>query len=503
MLLYLCLASVLVVALACIAILLIQEMQAKSRTKFYEKQGFIAKIEDWVGGEVSLYQNEAGCVNHLQLLYNLMAKAKAEGRPGLVFNMPHWGCASLYLSDVGVIREFFAKEYQHTRRTLPGDLKTNLGFIFEQGEKGLEHRAIFSEFFSYTHMNKLIPAIRKIIEKEFELLTVKEGKLVMENGSKRFIEHLVLTIINMLIFGEDVQIPKAESGLTFFEELLDLLSSIFPGIIYDKANRVMRDLLNRFDLIPSAKRARHRSKFISSALQSFIEKRRGDLHSKQREAGFCLIDMMLLHNEKSSQGKLTMEDMIGNCNLFLVAGYDTTATAMCSMIYAMATVPDLYQLVADCSKDLDRYDVTREQLEQNDILEKLMRESIRLYPPSAFVFERLVMKDFTLAGGKLVFKSGDKIQVPLGPLMWQEDVFGNLRSFDLNCINEKSKKNYMPFSIGKRNCVGQSLVSIEMKLLAAFISQRFKLKALDLQPKYITMFTMKMVDCDVSFQLKY
>ena len=112
-------------------------------------------------------------------------------------------------------------------------------------------------------------------------------------------------------------------------------------------------------------------------------------------------------------------------------------------------------------------------------------------------FELLAIKDFSL--GKYKFKKGDKFQIPLGILMWDIENFPTEKGFDLNALNESNKKHYMPFAIGRRNCVGQSLVQLEMKLIATYISQRFDLQTIDKDPRYVIAFTMQIVDCNVQF----
>lgn len=488
------------VAAASLAIVwIVQELQAQSRTKFYMQQGFRGFITPWVGGEQVLYQNGPEERNHLRPMYEMMLQNRREGKPGMVFNMPSWGCASIYLTDIALIREFFSKETEYTKRVLPGDIKTSFGFILESGQKGLDHRAIFGEFFSYSSLNKLIPVLRKIIDQEFSALPVKDGRLLMEKGSKKFVDRLIITIVTVLIFGEGAPVPTFENGLTFCDELMGLLSDIFPGVVYDSFNRLFRDFPNKWNLMPSARRAHKRSNYMAKKLADCIQERTRQYEATGKKYSFCLVDMMVEFNSKAqSDKKLAMDDMIGNCVLFLVAGYDTTSTAVTSMIYSLAERPELYERVKKETKDLDSENATREQIEECLLLDQLLKESIRVNPPSAFVFERLATRDFSL--GKYNFKKGDKFQIPLGILMWDAESFPTEKGFDMSAITDANKKHYMPFSIGKRNCVGQSLVQLEMKLIAIYISQRFKLVAIDKDPKYVIGFTMQVVDCEVQFE---
>ena len=221
--------------------------------------------------------------------------------------------------------------------------------------------------------------------------------MIMANGSKKFVDRLIITIVTILIFGEGADIPTFDNGLTFCDELMGLLSDIFPGIVYDSFNRLLRDWPNKLNLMPSARRAQKRNDYMSKKLTECIQERAKGFAETGKKYSFCLLDMMVEYNSIADVDKrLTIDDMIGNCVLFLVAGYDTTSTAVTSMIYALADRLELYQKVRDEIKKLDSDSVTREQIEECLILDQLLKEAIRVNPPSAFVFERLAIKDFSL-----------------------------------------------------------------------------------------------------------
>ena len=107
------------------------------------------------------------------------------------------------------------------------------------------------------------------------------------------------------------------------------------------------------------------------------------------------------------------------------------------------------------------------------------------------------MVDFTL--GKYKFLKGDILSMPLGPLLWDEDAFNSCRKFDISAINDKNKRQYNPFYMGKRNCVGQQLAQLEMKLVMIYVANRFKLQPLTDKCKYSISFAMQVTECDVKF----
>ena len=109
--------------------------------------------------------------------------------------------------------------------------------------------------------------------------------------------------------------------------------------------------------------------------------------------------MMIEHNMKAEPDKrLSHAEMVGNCNLFFLAGYDTTAQSLNSMLVNIALLPDVQErLAADVSKyGIDRSDVTIDELDKSELLEQVVKESLRVYPAVPFLFPRRLIKDFKL-----------------------------------------------------------------------------------------------------------
>jgi cytochrome P450 len=83
---------------------------------------------------------------------------------------------------------------------------------------------------------------------------------------------------------------------------------------------------------------------------------------------------MLDYNEKAPQDKkLSMTQMIGNCNIFLIAGYDTTANSINSMIYNLAHRPELLHRLAEAVKHLDKPNLTFQEIDEVGLLEKVAK----------------------------------------------------------------------------------------------------------------------------------
>lgn len=488
--------------LSLVAINLVQEFVSRIRANYYGQQGFEVLNCFGVSGLAGLIMKSRKKNNHLEDMYLKVLELRRKGMPGIAFSDSRDGCASVLLADTNLVREYATKENDVIIRDTPGDVKINVGFILKGGEEGLSQRAIFSEFFRIDNLAKLIPIVNKVIKQQFDSVDVKDGYLNIPK-SKVFVEQLIIQLVNNLIFGEGAEIVRSDKGVPFCEELVHILNIIYSSkSVFHPLNYLTKDLYNKWNISPWSRQASQRAESMRKKMEEYIAKRKELLEKSAEERNkFCLINMMLLYNASAEESKrLTMEEMVGNCNMFLIGGFDTTTTAVCSLFYCLAKHPEVLKQLREQTKQLDRPDITFEALDGCEILERVIKESLRVNPPAGLLFIRKIIKDFNL--GKYKLRKGDKLFVPIGPIMWDIDQFPSERNFDLDAITEKNKKNYMPFHLGKRNCVGQQLAQLEMKLIATYVANHYDLEALHEQSKYLFSFTMQMTKCDVKFKVR-
>lgn len=73
--------------------------------------------------------------------------------------------------------------------------------------------------------------------------------------------------------------------------------------------------------------------------------------------------------------------------LFIIAGYDTTSTTLCNILYCLALFPDHQQMVANeieqQERKLNRQDFSYEDLNGFCYLDAVIYESLRYLPSVA------------------------------------------------------------------------------------------------------------------------
>jgi cytochrome P450 len=161
-----------------------------------------------------------------------------------------------------------------------------------------------------------------------------------------------------------------------------------------------------------------------------------------------------------------------------VAGHDTTSAALAWLWVALSQHPHVERRALQEVDLLGRRPIGHADLPRLKYLERVVKESMRLYPATAFLFGREAVEDvdlggYTLRRGSWVFMS---------PYIVQRDArnFPDPETFDPDRFapgraDEIPPYSYLVFGAGPRTCIGNALATTELVLVAATVLQRYSL----------------------------
>jgi cytochrome P450 len=152
--------------------------------------------------------------------------------------------------------------------------------------------------------------------------------------------------------------------------------------------------------------------------------------------------------------KLSRYEQISTVRGFLIAGNDTTATAITNVLLVLATRPGLA-------------DELYPQVDNERVMMRFVEEILRLLPPVHGLF-RTAMKDVDL-GGTLV-PAGSQLCVLYASANDDAAKFPEPRNLDIERPNVGAS---LTFGSGIHKCVGISLARMEIKVAAQEIIRRF------------------------------
>jgi thromboxane-A synthase len=186
--------------------------------------------------------------------------------------------------------------------------------------------------------------------------------------------------------------------------------------------------------------------------------------------------------------KLTIAEIASNIHLFskkylfldnshyhciiVIAGYETTSTALAYVTYVLATHPnEQYKLqehidthfAPDSEHTVPSYDM----VSQMDYLDMFIRETLRMYPIAPVAINRLSTEDFHIKNLGVI-PAGTCITVDIYRLHFDPELWGPVDPHVFHPERFATKRHpmaWIPFGAGPRNCVGMRFALTELKMI--------------------------------------
>ena len=178
---------------------------------------------------------------------------------------------------------------------------------------------------------------------------------------------------------------------------------------------------------------------------------------------------------------MTNEELRDELMTLLVAGHETTATALAWAFYWIHHLPEvrekLLRELATLGESLDPSEIVK-----LPYLNAVCQETLRIYPVAMLVLNRLVKSPLEIIGYQ--FQRGTLLTPSIYLTHHREDLYPNPKQFKPERFLERQFAPYefMPFGGGNRRCIGMAFAMYEMKLVLATVLSRWQMELADSKP---------------------
>jgi cytochrome P450 len=289
----------------------------------------------------------------------------------------------------------------------------------------------------------------KLIAEEAESLVagLREGSVL---DLRREMMKLTLSIVCRALFGQQFagRSERLARAMKVLQEQV-LLPKFFPAWLPTPGNLLRRHMIAEVDR------------------EVFRVIDRGG------EPGSLLADLLAMTDEEGAMTRQQLRDEV--VTLFL-AGHETTALTLTWAFYQLALHPEVD---AELGDEVLRApaDLASVQLSQLPLAERVLNETLRLYPP-AYVIPRVCAEPLQLGGYRL--QPGAEVW------LWVYVMHHDARWFDeperfrperfLPGAEAARRPNtFIPFGAGSHACVGRHFAILETVLCMTALLRRFKL----------------------------
>ncbi|KAI1285563.1 Cytochrome P450 4c3 [Halotydeus destructor] len=190
-----------------------------------------------------------------------------------------------------------------------------------------------------------------------------------------------------------------------------------------------------------------------------------------------LLDLLLTYHFQD-ENLMSEQEIQEQLDTFTFAGHDTTAVTLSFALWCIARYTDvqerLHQEMDDHFGDEVDRQVTAEDIKQLPYLDRVVKETLRLYPAAPMIGRKLV-EDLTINGYHT--PAGTDVWINLLGLHRNEEVFEEPTTFNPDRFLPENTKGmnpmaYLPFSGGPRNCVGFRFAQHEVKIILIHILRK-------------------------------
>ena len=196
----------------------------------------------------------------------------------------------------------------------------------------------------------------------------------------------------------------------------------------------------------------------------------------KRESGLDEPDVLatLIRARDEGGESLTEDELIGQMFLLFFAGHDTTRNALAWTLFLLSQHRDIADALTDELRgELHGDAPTVEQLARLPLLDRVVKESLRLFPPAPFT-SRLTTQPVTVEGYDL--PTGSEVTVSFYHTHRDPDVFPDPAVFLPSRWETATPSvwEYVPFGAGARQCIGAGFATLELRVVLGMLLQRFK-----------------------------
>ncbi|HEV8304199.1 MAG TPA: cytochrome P450 [Gemmatimonadales bacterium] len=340
------------------------------------------------------------------------------------------------------------------------------GLVTLDGARWVTHRRLIQPAF---HRSAVRSAADLIVQRTQSMLAAwdrdaRAGGTGHVRAVDRDMMALTLGVVGEALFGlsMDTHISAIDADFSAFSRDLMAIATN-PLALYFGV---------RLRLTPSARRLHAAAGRLRQVVGQIVAARR---EGPERET-HDLLGLLLAAREAETDRRLTDVEVRDEVMTIMLAGHETSATALTWTLYLLGTHREAEGAVHDeLERVLGGAPPSVEALPRLPLTRAVAEEAMRLYPP-IYAFDRRAVGPDTVGGYDLPAGASVSLCPYVThrlPEFWERpDEFRPERFVE----GRPHEFTYLPFAAGPRGCIGEGFAMTEIVLVLAAVLQRYRLR---------------------------
>lgn len=331
------------------------------------------------------------------------------------------------------------------------------GIFMSDGEDWEQQHKMLRNLFSPTSIASTLP----IIEEELALLTKRWQEEITKSSAIDVEQEMHLLMLRIMLrthVCNNIVFPAS-----------DILATLKQFMNASNSKKIFLAQLKAFALKPFGIKYHYNKPQQSLEwLMAFVDELIEDLLQAAFVPNGLFATMLVDYNN----GTVTKQDIKDQLLNFLFAGFDTTSTGITFTLYNLAAHQAIQTLVKE--------EVTNPEKKQYYVLEKVIKETLRLYPP-VWSYAREAIADDVIDGYSIPAKT--LVLISSYALHRHKDFWQNPNVFNIDNFEKDNFKGknfvYIPFGQGKRMCIGRALADYQMMTIIPHLLRQFSFETIN------------------------
>lgn len=194
-----------------------------------------------------------------------------------------------------------------------------------------------------------------------------------------------------------------------------------------------------------------------------------------------ILSLLLSAHDPETGRVMNDEELVSNLYTFMIAGHETSATALAWTLWLLAHDQTSQQrLREEVEIVVGKRDVTVENIDNLTFTRQTLQESMRLFPPAIGV-GRAPIEDIEIGPHRL--RAGELAIIAGWCVHRHEKLWDHPHGFDPDRFSPERAKSrhrcaYLPFGAGPRICIGMNFAMLEMTVILAILVRDFRFSLL-------------------------
>ncbi|GFS86374.1 cytochrome P450 3A21 [Nephila pilipes] len=179
---------------------------------------------------------------------------------------------------------------------------------------------------------------------------------------------------------------------------------------------------------------------------------------------------------------LSNTELLAQCVMFFMVGYETTGTVLTFVAHCLATNPEWQEkLIKEVDEAFRKHgEMSYDAVRDMKVLDAIISETLRMHPP-VVSGERTAVEEYKLGDTGIVVEKGMRVLFLPYAMHFDPEFFPDPETFNPERFMDGYEPKhpqyaYLPFGAGPRNCLGMRFALLEIKMCLANLLRNFRLK---------------------------